>query len=186
MNRNDYTSYINYTGLRLGDADFEGYVSRGDGNKNGLIDAYDISLVATRIDGKAKPKAEENLQGKLLLQTAKTSYQAGETVEIRVLGKDLNGVNALSFALPYNPQDFEYIGIDNLALQHMDNLTNDRLHSNGKKALYPTFVNVGDKETLTGSKALFVIKLKAKRKLSFSLKAIDGLLVDKNLKSKGI
>lgn len=186
VNRNDYTSYINYTGLRLGDADFEGYVSRGDGNKNGLIDAYDISLVATRIDGKAKPKAKENLQGKLLLQTAKTSYQAGETVEIRVLGKDLNGVNALSFALPYNPQDFEYIGIDNLALQHMDNLTNDRLHSNGKKALYPTFVNVGDKETLTGSKALFVIKLKAKRKLSFSLKAIEGLLVDKNLKSKGI
>lgn len=53
IDRNDLTSYINYTGLRKGDSDFEGYISNGDINKNGLIDAYDISVVAT--SWKTKP-----------------------------------------------------------------------------------------------------------------------------------
>ncbi len=185
INRNDYTSYINYTGLRQGDADFEGYVSNGDVNKNGLIDAYDIAVVATQLDGKVKPEKEENLKGSIKLSTAKTRYAADEVVSIKVEGVDLNGVNALSFALPYSTQDYEYLGIDNLALKQMDNLTNDRLHTNGLKALYPTFVNVGNKETAKGSNELFVIKLKAKRNVTYNLKAIDGILVDKNLKSKG-
>ena len=45
---------MNYTGLRKGDADFEGYISKGDINKNGLIDAYDISVVASQLDGGVK------------------------------------------------------------------------------------------------------------------------------------
>ena len=45
---NDFTSYMNYTGLRKGDSDFD-YVSIGDVNQNGDIDAYDISVVATQI-----------------------------------------------------------------------------------------------------------------------------------------
>src|SRR5690606_816655 len=51
IDRNDLTSYMNYTGLRLGDGDFEGYISNGDINKNNLIDAYDISVVATQLEG---------------------------------------------------------------------------------------------------------------------------------------
>lgn len=39
---------MNYTGLRRGDSDFD-YVSAGDINRNGLIDAYDISVVATQL-----------------------------------------------------------------------------------------------------------------------------------------
>ena len=61
------------------------------------------------------------------------------------------------------------------------NLTYDRLHTNGTKALYPTFVNLGNKETLEGSQDLFIIKLKAKKKGSFNLKMTDGILVDKRL-----
>lgn len=63
----------------------------------------------------------------------------------------------------------------------MENLTNDRLHTNGVKSLYPTFVNVGYKEAIEGDSDLFIIKLKAKRNVKFELKAIDGFLVDKNL-----
>ncbi|MNL79848.1 hypothetical protein D3C87_2065430 [compost metagenome] len=63
----------------------------------------------------------------------------------------------------------------------MENLTNDRLHSNGEKVLYPTFVNTGNKETLEGSSDLFIIKLKAKQKLNFNLKPLQTMLVDKNL-----
>ena len=63
----------------------------------------------------------------------------------------------------------------------MENLTYDRLHTSGQKSLYPTFVNLGDKTALEGSETLFIIKLKAKRRVKFNLKAADGILVDKNL-----
>ena len=90
-------------------------------------------------------------------------------------------MNALSFCLPYNAQDFEFVGIVPLPTKNMENMTNDRLHSNGQKALYPTFVNVGNQETLEGTALLFVIKLKAKRNVRFELRIADGLLVDKHL-----
>ncbi|RKE57609.1 TIM-barrel domain-containing protein [Sphingobacterium detergens] len=183
IDQNDLTSYINYTGLRMGDGDFEGYVSNGDVNKNNLIDAYDISNVAAMIEGGAKPTKEEKVAGKLKLTASKTTLKSGDIVEIAVSGENLKAVNALSFALPYNQGDFEFVGIDPLQLKEMSNYTNDRLHTNGSKALYPTFVNLGNKETLNGSEILFKIKLKAKRNVNFNLKAVDGILVDKKLNS---
>lgn len=183
IDHNDLTSYINYTGLRMGDGDFEGYVGNGDVNKNNLIDAYDISNIAVSIEGGAKPGKEEKVAGKLKLTASKTALKSGDIVEITVSGENLKAVNALSFALPYNQGDFEFVGIDPLHLKEMNNYTNDRLHTNGSKALYPTFVNLGNKETLNGSEVLFKIKLKAKRNVNFNLKAIDGILVDKKLNS---
>ncbi|HAF36566.1 MAG TPA: alpha-xylosidase [Sphingobacterium sp.] len=183
IDHNDLTSYINYTGLRLGDGDFEGYVSNGDVNKNNLIDAYDISNVAVVIEGGAKPNKEEKVSGKLKLIPSKTTLKSGDIVEISVSGENLKAVNALSFALPYNQGDFEYVGIESVHLKEMNNYSNDRLHTNGSKALYATFVNLGNKETLNGSEVLFKIKLKAKRNVNFNLKAIDGIFVDKKLNS---
>ena len=180
---NDLTSYTNYTGLRKGDADFDGYISNGDINKNNLIDAYDVSYVATQLDGGVEIENADKLTGSIILTTAKKIYNEGEIVEVKVKGINLTSVNALSFSLPYNSQNFEFVGIQALAIKEMDNLTYDRLHTDGKKALYPTFVNVGDKETLTGDADLFIIKLKAKGKITFSLKIVDGLLVDKSLNS---
>lgn len=184
IDSNDLMSYTNYTGLRKGDSDFEGYISNGDINKNGLIDAYDISVVATQLeDGIANAKAD-TLAGRIVISTPKQNYNKDEVVEITVKGIDLRAVNALSFALPYNEQDCQFVSVEPLALKAMENLTNDRLHSNGTKALYPTFVNLGDKETLQGTSDLFVLKLKAKRKVKFDLKAMDGMLVDKKLGSQ--
>lgn len=182
VDENDLTSYMNYTGLRKIDADFD-YISNGDINKNGLIDAYDISVVATQLDGGIRPSraAVKPLAGTIRIISDKTTYNAGDIIELNVEGIDMESVNAFSFALPYNPQDYEFIGIENLNTTEMHNLTRDRLHSNGDRAVYPTFVNLGDKETIAGSKALFVIKLKAKSKLKFDLKPIDGFFVDKQL-----
>lgn len=90
-------------------------------------------------------------------------------------------VNALSFALPYNPADYEFVGVQPLGMKQMENLTNDRLHTNGVKSLYPTFVNIGERETLEGDGDLFVIRLKARRNVKFDLKPVDGFLVDKLL-----
>lgn len=181
VDENDLTSYINYTGLRRGDADFEGYISNGDLNRNGLIDAYDISVVATQLEGGADAVRGEKVEGSLSISTPKRSYAKGETVEVLVKGTGLRFVNALSFALPYNPADYEFAGIQPLGMKKMENLTNDRLHTNGVKSLYPTFVNIGEHEALEGDSDLFIIKLKAKRNVTFDLKAIDGHLVDKLL-----
>jgi len=67
---------MNYTGLRKGDADFEGYISNGDLNKNGLIDAYDISTVATQLNGGLQSSSAEKVQGKLTIQPDKSHYNA--------------------------------------------------------------------------------------------------------------
>ncbi|ANH81141.1 alpha-xylosidase [Niabella ginsenosidivorans] len=181
IDNNDLTSYMNYTGLRKGDGDFEGYVSNGDVNKNGLIDAYDISNVATRLEGGADVSTADSLSGRLEISTAKTVYAQGATIEVLVKGIGLRSVNALSFALPYNPQDMEYIGITPLNMQEMENMTNDRLHSNGVKALYPAFINIGNRPVLEGSGDLFIIKFRARRQLHFSPEPIDGILADRHL-----
>ncbi|MDV3500211.1 alpha-xylosidase [Elizabethkingia anophelis] len=183
IDRNDLTSYTNYTGLRKGDADFEGYVSNGDVNKNNLIDAYDISVVATQLDGGVDETKIEKVSGKLEITTPKQSYNKDEIIEVTVKGANLKSVNALSFALPYNAQDYEFVGIQTLDTKKMENLTNDRLHSNREKVLYPTFVNLGKQEALNGSNNLFIIKFKAKKNLKFNLKQQQGQLVDKNLNS---
>lgn len=178
---NDLTSYMNYTGLRLGDSDFEGYISRGDIDGNNLIDAYDISVAATQLDGGVQPSDEEHVAGEVTLSANGRSFKAGDEVEIRVSGRGMKAVNALSFALPYDQQSYDFVGIEAVAVKGMENLTNDRLHTDGEKVLYPTFVNVGDKPAVEGDVELFVIRLKAKGDVQFDLKARNGVLVDKNL-----
>lgn len=245
IDSNDLTSYTNYTGLRKGDSDFEGYISNGDINKNDLIDAYDISHVTTQMEGgidkgdtaisstakqdykegdtieipvegdiaekiktgdtritilakrdykkddtinfKVKdinPEVDRSLNGKISISTARKNYKQGEIVEIQVKGENLRSVNALSFALPYDPKDYEFAGIQAQNMQKMENLTNDRLHTNGVKSLYPTFVNIGEKESLEGTQNLFILKLKARKDVKFDLQLKDGILVDKYLNSK--
>jgi len=178
---NDLTSYMNYTGLRLGDSDFEGYISRGDIDGNNMIDAYDISVAATQLDGGVQPSDEEHVAGEVTLSANGRSFKAGDEVEIRVSGRGMKAVNALSFALPYDQQSYDFVGIETVAVKGMENLTNDRLHTDGEKVLYPTFVNVGDKPAVEGDVELFVIRLKAKGDVQFDLKARNGVLVDKSL-----
>lgn len=181
VDHNDLTSYTNYTGLRKGDGDFEGYISNGDINKNNLIDAFDISNVTTQLDGGVTRDSVAPLKGTLLLTANKPVYKKGELVEIKVRGSHMAGVNAWSFALPYDAGKYEYLGTQPIHTGAMENLTYDRLHTNGAKALYPTFVNVGNKELLSGDTELLIIKMKAKQDLKFDLKATDGILVGKEL-----
>jgi len=109
LDKNDLTSYINYTRLRKGDADFEGYISKGDINQNGLIDAYDISVLATQLDGGADQQETKEVAGKITLVTIRQSNHTGETIDVLVKGDSLRSVNALSFALPYNTADYEFL-----------------------------------------------------------------------------
>ena len=180
VDENDLTSYLNYTGLRKSDSDFE-YISIGDINENGLIDAYDISTAATRIGDGVYEKPENKVAGTLTVEADKKSYKAGEDVVITVKGKALANVNALSIALPYDVNEYEYVGIEALNVAGMSNYSKNRLHSNGNTAVYPTFVNEGNRVTLNGDVEIAKITLKAKKNTKFNIKAIDGMIVDKHL-----
>lgn len=183
IDRNDLTAYLNYTGLRKGDGDFDGYISNGDVNRNNLIDAYDIAVAATQLEAVENGNEQPKPSGRITLSTAKKEYQQGETVSVKVTGTDLKAVNALGFSLPYNPQDLEYTGMQDLQVNGMENFTYDRLHTNGARSLYPTFVHVGDKAPLNGTSDLFIITFKAKRKIRPDFKPADGVLVNQQLET---
>lgn len=180
LDANDLTSYTNYTGLRLGDADFEGYISKGDVNQNNLIDAYDISVLTTQLKGGIK-QPKEGISGEIKLIPNKKSFNIGDELKIIVSAKDLKNINALSFALPYDDATLEYEGLENINVENMANLTNDRLHGFGLKALYPTFVNIGEQNLLTGDVNLFTIKFKVKKSFKYNLKATDIYLINQKL-----
>lgn len=177
---NDFTSYMNYTGLRRSDSDFD-YVAIGDINGNGLIDAYDISTVGIELDGgiPAADSIPAPVAGTIELTIPRHAVNAGQEISITVRGKDLKNVNALSFALPYDAESWEYIGIEPTGMKDMVNLTYDRLHTNGSKVLYPTFVNRGNKPELNGSEVLMTIRFKARKKGTFKSQAEDIVLVDR-------
>lgn len=179
IDENDLTSYTNYNGLRKGDGDFD-YVSMGDVNRNGVIDAFDISVVGVKLGGGIENPGEPGT-GSVSVVPDKKSYSAGETVRLTVKGNDLHNLNAISLCLPYDVSKYEYLGVEPLAVKGMENLTYDRLHTSGEKMVYPTFVNIGDKPAVSGSEALFVIKMKAKVKGVFKPEVKDIILVDKSL-----
>ena len=184
IDENDFTSYLNYCGLRKGDKDFEGYVSKGDINGNGLIDAYDISVVATQLKSGISSKQVAPVAGSICIAADKKVCKANDIVTLTVQGKELVSLNALSFALPYNLTDFELIGIDVKDMGAMENISKDRLHSDGRKVLYPTFVNIGEQKAVEGTHDLFTIKLKAKKACKPSFKFNNLMMVDKFLRVK--
>ena len=180
VDENDLTSYLNYTGLRKGDGDFE-YVSIGDINENGLIDAYDISVAATRIGDGVYERPSNTASGNITIVADKKNYKAGDEVVITVQGHDLANVNAFSLALPYDANEYEFVGIEAGEVGTMSNYSKYRIHSNGTTAVYPTFVNEGNQITINGNVELARITLRAKKNIRFNINAIDGFIVDKHL-----
>lgn len=182
IDENDLTSYLNYTGLRQGDSDFDGYASVGDVNHNGLIDAQDISYVTTQIEG-GTGATERQLTGNIILTPDRQQYNAGDEIVITVTGQDLAGVNALGLALPYNQQQMQFVRVEPVAVAAMHNMTNDRLHTNGDRVLYPTFVNIGQQPLIEGSSVLFHIHFKALSRLSLRQLPFTGMLVNRQLEA---
>ena len=181
IDENDYTSYLNYTGLRQGDGDFEGYISRGDLNNNGLIDAYDISTVGIELESGVSSRRVPAVAGEISVSADKSQVNAGDIVTLTISGKGLVSVNALSFALPYDAKQWEYVGIEPSGMKEMRNMTYDRLHTNGQKALYPTFVNCGEHPYVEGDATLMTIQFRAKQRGKVNLTPKDGMILDKYL-----
>ena len=103
---------------------------------------------------------------------------------ITVKGTGLANVNALSLALPYDSGEYEFVGIESLEVAGMSNYSKNRLHSNGNTAVYPTFVNEGNRATLNGDVEIAKVTLKAKKNIKkFNISAVDGVIVDKHMNS---
>lgn len=181
VDENDLTSYLNYTGLRKSDSDFD-YISIGDINENGLIDAYDISVVATKLEDGVHARGAA-VAGNLTIEPDRKSYKVGEMVTVTVKGSGMSHVNAFSMAIPYSTDDYEFVNIEPLSVASMQNFSKNRMHGNGETAVYPTFVNVGDKPTLQDDADLVKVTFKAKRNIKFNLNAVDALIIDKALNS---
>ena len=181
IDENDLTSYMNYTGLKKGDSDFDGYISNGDINGNGLIDAYDISNVATQLEGGVTEKDMRQPAGTITYTYNKAAYQAGDEVTVTVKGTGLQAVNALSLVMPYDLKTMQYTKTDPVAVKDMRNMTYDRHHTDGSQVLYPTFVNIGQQPTIEGSATLFVIHFKALRAFRAPKASAKGMLVNNNL-----
>lgn len=181
IDENDLTSYMNYTGLKKGDSDFDGYISNGDINGNGLIDAYDISNVATQLEGGVTDKDMRQPAGTITYTYNKAAYQAGDEVTVTVKGTGLQAVNALSLVMPYDLKTMQYTKTESVAVKDMRNMTYDRHHTDGSQVLYPTFVNIGQQPTIEGSATLFVIHFKALRAFRAPKASAKGMLVSNNL-----
>ncbi len=184
IDENDLTSYANYTGLRQGDGDFEGYVSKGDVNGNGLIDVQDISYVATALDGGVRLADYTPLEGTVNVTADKQQYKSGEEIVFTASGKGLKGVNGISFCIPYDVSEMEYVGDEvSEAAKGMHHMTRDRLHSSGQKALYPTYINLGDGKSVEGDVVLAKIRMKARKDITSVPKAKDIIVTDKKNKA---
>ena len=181
VDENDLTSYLNYTGLRTKDADFD-YIKEGDINRNGLIDAYDLSVVTTTLDGGASARSGDKAEGEITLSQDKTTFSAGDEILLTVTAKGLQSANALSFALPYDASLVEYVGLDKPGMKDLMDFTKDRLHTDGTKELFPTFANVGNGFLLEDG-TLLVIRFRARKAGSWKAEMKDGLIVDRSLGS---
>ena len=180
VDENDLTSYLNYTGLRKSDSDFE-YVSIGDINENGLIDAYDISVAATRVGDGVYKKSENTIAGSIAIESDKKAYRTGEEIVITIKGTGLANVNAFSLALPYDANEYEFVAIEALNTGNMKNYSKNRMHGDGKTVVYPTFVNEGNQPTINGDIELVKVIFKAKKNVKFDINNHNGIMVDKLL-----
>ena len=181
----DLTFLQNYTGLSSVDADWD-YVSMADLNFNNIIDAYDISYVASQLNGGIVPTEDGKVAGEVMLVPSKTNISKNEEFTIDIIGTGLSDVNAFSVELPLDSSKYELVkGPEaTVATSSMKNLSKLRVHSDKTQDIYTVFTNIGDNVRLNGTDTLARVTLKAKNDINFDLQATNALIVDSNLNSK--
>lgn len=197
LDDNDLTSYLNYMGLRRGDADWD-YVSAGDTDGNGQIDARDLAALAVELDPEKAERMPDDgtyaltdtvvpVGGTIKFYAPYCDFAAGDEVPVVVNGENLEGVQALGLALPYDPAAFEFLRIEpSEPLLGTLDLTNDRLHTDGQKVLYPTFAlrGVAEPPISLDSHRLMTIVFRARRPGRFTSRPSQTLLVGRSLDTK--
>ena len=156
-----------------------------DLNFNNVIDAYDISYVASQLESGIVPTEGGNVAGEIMLVPNKTSISAGQTFTVDVVGTGLSDVNAFSAEIPLDSSKYEFVKTEGaVSTASMKNFSKIRLHSDNSQDLYTVFTNIGENVRLNGTDTLATITLKAKSDINFDLALSDALVVDSNLNSK--
>lgn len=112
---------------------------------------------ATQLKSGVSSKQVAPVAGSISIAADKKVCKANDIIALTIKGKDLVSLNALSFALPYNPTDFEFIGIDVKDMGKMENISKDRLHSDGSKILYSKRCSHHGRATLFLKNSLFIL-----------------------------
>ena len=184
LDEGDLTFLQNYTGLSSVDADWD-YVSMADLNLNNVIDAYDISYVASKLNGGIVPTKDGKVAGEVMMVPSKTNIVANETFTIDVVGTGLSDVNAFSLEIPFDESKYELVKTESaVATASMKDLSKIRVHSNNKQDLYVTFTNMGENARVNGTDTIARLTVKAKKDINFDLAATNALIVDSNLNYK--
>lgn len=169
VNEDDQTSLMNYAGLTANiDSDFNGYVQNGDLNRNGVIDAFDINYVMTKLGKTPVTKPDEQAPaGTLALEAEKQTYLPGETITLNLLGKDLANVNSLFARVPLTNPNVELVKVEpTQATAQMVNFSKTRTHGDNSRDLYLIFANEGQQKRLSGDQKLATITLRTKTRMT--------------------
>lgn len=161
IDSNDLTFFENYHGLVSTDSDWNYIVDKGaDIDYNNIIDAYDLSFVTTQLENGTKQQG--NASGKIVLIPSKTTVSEGETYELKVMGVNLNAVNAYTIRLNLTENHAQFVEFDrSFITRAMKPFVADKQRSNGTKELIITQANIGNKPLVAGNVLLGTIKLKA-------------------------
>ena len=98
LNHDDLTFLKNYMGVDQNNQRLWNQVKEADFSCNGIIDAYDLMFVASRLDGGVRDPQDE-VSGMISFTADKTSVKKGDTVTISVNTHDFVNVYALNFEL---------------------------------------------------------------------------------------
>ena len=178
---NDLTFYENYVGLKPVDNDWE-YSTLGNIDNNNIIDAYDISFVASML-GEKITNAKQGVEGKIEIIPSKTDIKAGDEVTLNYYGIGLKNVNAFSVEMPVDTDLFEVtnFGSASLSTVFMRNFSKTRFHNDGSVDNYVCFTNVGNQELLNGTGSLAKVTIRANEDFTWDTKATQAIVVGQDL-----
>ncbi|WP_051070804.1 discoidin domain-containing protein, partial [Streptococcus entericus] len=184
----DKTSFANYAGLRRADNDF-GYIQHVDNNKNGLIDAEDISVIAVQLSGGVAEPSTVAPSGSLRFEAEKLSVVKDEEVKVYLVADEISAVNALTSSFQFNSADFAVMNdgriIKEAFAKESENLSQSRTRGAETDVVF-NFINFGQKPLLEGSGRVGYVILKAKRAATLEFNSADGILVANNLRTAAV
>nr|WP_300899060.1 cohesin domain-containing protein [uncultured Acetatifactor sp.] len=159
----DYTNMKNYLGTSVKDgSNFTDQIQKrcGDINMNGIYDVYDYAYTMFHLDDGTTMTGKP--EGSIALVPESESVKAGETFTMTVLAKGALNVNAFGKVIDYNPAKLEFVSIEgNDSVKQMENLTVNKVYSDGTAYVNLAFANRGNKKLYNGSDELAVITMKA-------------------------
>lgn len=167
VSEGDYTNMKNYLGTSVKDgSNFVDQIQKrsGDINMNGIYDVYDYAFTMFQLDGGTKQSGE--VSGQATLCAEKSCIKAGKTVTFTVLAEDAKHVNAFGAVIDYDPSHLEFVSaVGTKAVGAMENLTVNKVYSDGTAYVNLAFANRGDQPLYSGSDELAVITMKARTDL---------------------